>query len=54
MWVQTKNEHEEQLSEYVFLVDRAAAGASGFPLGVERGMGQAETMSQTYGLQWMN
>lgn len=50
MWAQTKNEHEKQLYEYVFLVDTAAADAPGFALGVEREMGQGETVSQTYGL----
>lgn len=50
MWVQTKNEHEKQLYEYIFLVDKAAAGTSGFALVVEREMGQEETMSPTYEL----
>lgn len=54
MWAQTKNEHEKQPYEHVFIVDRAAAGASVFARDVEREMGQEGTMPQTFGPRWMD
>lgn len=40
MWEQTKNDHEKQLYEQIFPVDNAVGGASVFPFGVKREVGQ--------------